>query len=135
MDEIITQKLTHAGLRPTRQRVALAALLWKTQGHRHVTADELHKEAEKAGQPVSLATVYNTLHQFTQAGLLREVSTGGERVFFDTNTEPHHHFLYEATEVLEDIPAGAISLAHLPSAPEGMHIRQVDVVLRLEKTA
>jgi Fur family transcriptional regulator, iron response regulator len=87
----VSKLLRRAGLRPTRQRVALAALLFGN-GDRHVTAEILHEEAVKAGERVSLATVYNTLHQFERAGLLREIAIGGQRAYFDTNISNHNHF-------------------------------------------
>ena len=92
------------GLRPTRQRVALATLLFGN-GDRHVTAEMLHEEAVRAGERVSLATVYNTLHQFKRAGLLREIAIGGQRAYFDTNTSNHNHYFVEARGRLMDIPA------------------------------
>jgi Fur family iron response transcriptional regulator len=124
------RRLRAAGLRPTRQRLALARLLFD-QGDRHLTADELHAEAEQAGVGVSLATVYNTLHQFTAAGLLREVSIDAGRAYFDTNTSAHHHFYFEADGRLSDIPADGLSVAGVPAAPEGTEVARVDVVVRL----
>ena len=119
-----------AGLRPTRQRVALAHLLF-TGGDRHVTAETLHEEALERKVPVSLATVYNTLHQFTGAGLLREVAVEGAKTYFDTNTSNHYHFFCEHSGRLLDIATGAISIEGLPEAPEGMTISRVDVLVRL----
>ena len=93
-DHVMAERLKSAGLRPTRQRVALGVLLFR-DGDRHVTAEMLHDEAVRDQIPVSLATVYNTLHQFTEAGLLREVAIEGSKTYFDTNTSDHHHFYYE----------------------------------------
>lgn len=124
------QRLRTAGLRPTRQRLALARLLFDG-GDRHVTAEELRADAVAADVRVSLATVYNTLHQFTQAGLLREVSVDSGRAWFDTNVGAHHHFLVEPGGELVDIPATGVDVGTLPSAPPGMKIDRVDVVIRL----
>ncbi len=122
-----------AGLRPTRQRLALGALLFGA-GDRHVTAEELHLEAVNAGERVSLATVYNTLHQFRQAGLLRELAVDGTRIYFDTNTSNHNHYFVESAGELVDIPAGSIRVDGLPEPPPGMRIAHVDVVVRLVKS-
>ena len=126
----VTGRLAAAGLRPTRQRVLLGGLLF-CEGHRHVTAELLYREAMAQGFGVSLATVYNTLHQFTKARLLREVSVEGGRSYFDTNVSSHHHFLCEDTGQLTDIPEEAIALANLPLPPEGRRISSIDVVIRL----
>ena len=112
------------------QRKALAALLF-ARGHRHVTAESLHEEALAANVPVSLATVYNTMHQFTQAGLLRELTVDGGRTYFDTNTSNHYHFFCEHSGTLMDISNGSIKIEGLPEAPEGMIISRVDVLVRL----
>jgi Fur family transcriptional regulator, iron response regulator len=126
----ISGLLRGAGLRPTRQRVALAELLFGS-GDRHVTAELLHAEAVKAGEKVSLATVYNTLHQFERAGLLREIAIGGQRAYFDTNTSNHNHFFVEAEGELVDIPGGAIRVDGLPEPPEHLRVSHIDVVVRL----
>jgi Fur family iron response transcriptional regulator len=123
-------RLRRAGLRPTRQRVALAALLFGN-GDRHVTAELLHEEAVGAGERVSLATVYNTLHQFKRAGLLREIAIGGQRAYFDTNTSNHNHFFIEAQSKLIDIPNDCVTVDGLPQPPEGLRISHIDVVVRL----
>jgi Fur family transcriptional regulator, iron response regulator len=122
--------LKSAGLRPTRQRVALAELLF-SKGDRHLTAEMLHAEAVQAGIPVSLATVYNTIHQFTEAGLLREVAIEGAKSYFDTNTDNHYHFYFEKDGMLVDIDPSTISLLNLPTPPEGTVIRRVDILIRL----
>ena len=127
----IAGQLRRSGLRPTQQRLSLARLLF-SQGGRHVSAEMLHAEARGARIPVSLATVYNTLNQFTEAGLLRELSVDGARAFFDTNTSEHHHFLVEGGDVF-DVPAGMIEIGALPEPPEGMEIVRVEVVVRLRK--
>jgi Fur family transcriptional regulator, iron response regulator len=124
------QRLRAAGLRPTRQRLALAQLLFENDD-RHVTAEQLHGEAVAAAIPVSLATIYNTLHQFTDAGLLRETVVEPGRSYFDTNTADHHHFFCEATGQLQDIPAQQLSVRGLPLPPAGTAIRRVDIIVRI----
>ena len=126
----VSQLLRHAGLRPTRQRQALGALLVDGED-RHVTAELLHAEALAAGQHVSLATVYNTLHQFKRAGLLRELAINGAKAYFDTNTSNHNHFFVEEEGELRDIPGHAIRVDGAPEPPEGMSITHIDVVVRL----
>ncbi len=123
-------RLRGAGLRPTRQRLALAKLLFEA-GHRHVTAEDLHKEARDADVRVSLATVYNTLHQLTEAGLLREVVVDSGRSYFDTNNHEHHHFFHEESGRLQDIPANGISVAKLPEPPAGTEVSRVEVIVRV----
>ena len=122
--------LRRAGLRPTRQRVALATLLFGA-GDRHVTAEILHEEAVHAGERVSLATVYNTLHQFKRAGLLREIAIGGQRAYFDTNTSNHNHYFIEGDGKLMDIPGDTIRVDGLPELPQDFKISHIDVVVRL----
>ena len=130
--EDLRDRLRAAGLRPTRQRVALAGLLFPKPDHlRHVTAEVLHAEADKARVRVSLATVYNTLHQFTQAGLLREVNVSSGASYFDTNTSPHHHMLNEDTGVLTDLESRGVTVKGLPKPPRGSEIVRVDVVVRV----
>jgi Fur family transcriptional regulator, iron response regulator len=126
----IHEKLRLAGLRPTRQRLALAGLLFGG-GDRHVSAESLHAEALKARAGVSLATVYNTLNQFTQAGLLREVAIEGSRSYFDTNVSNHIHFFLEDEERLVDIPVADLNIKGLPQAPSGREISRIDVIIRL----
>ena len=127
-------RLREAGLRPTRQRLALGRLLFDG-GDRHVTAEALHDEAQRAGVSVSLATVYNTLHQFTNAGLLREVVVDSARTYFDTNIDDHHHFFIERDGSLMDIAGDDVTIGSLPPAPEGMDIARVDVIVRLPDRA
>ncbi len=128
--EHIDRRVREAGLRPTRQRLALASLLF-AKGDRHLSAEELHEEAVTAGVPVSLATVYNTLHQFTEAGLLRILAIEGAKTYFDTNTSDHHHFFIEGESRVFDIDPGAVRVENLPEPPEGMEIANVDIVIRL----
>jgi Fur family iron response transcriptional regulator len=129
-DRDVAAMLRDAGLRPTRQRLALAELLFAT-GNRHISAELLHEEAVAVDVPVSLATVYNTLHQFTEAGLLREVAVEGTKTYFDTNTDDHHHFFIEGENCLVDIPGEGVSLSARPKAPEGMEVVRVEVVVRV----
>lgn len=126
----VLEQLRSAGLRPTRQRLALAKLLFEN-GARHVTAEMLHAEAQDSAIRVSLATVYNTLHQFTEAGLLREIVVDPTRSYFDTTTTEHGHFFHEGSGYLEDIPGGQVQLSQLPNVPEGTKIAGIDVVIRL----
>ena len=128
-DRSLADRLRAAGLRPTRQRVALAGVIFGA-GERHLTAEALHAEASERGVALSLATVYNALHQFTGAGLLRSVGVEGRTTHFDTNVSEHHHFVAEDGTVT-DIPGDGVVLARLPEPPEGMEIAQVDVVVRL----
>ena len=122
--------LRAAKLRPTRQRLALARMLFD-KGDRHVTAEQLHGEAQAASVRESLATVYNTLHQFIAAGLLREVVVDPGRSYFDTNVSDHHHFFHEETGRLHDIPGERLGVAELPAPPPGTQIRRVDVIIRV----
>ncbi len=126
----IEARLRGAGLRPTRQRVALGDLLF-AKGDRHLTVEELHEEAVDAGVPVSLATVYNTLHQFTEAGMIRVLAVESAKTYFDTNISDHHHFFVEGDNDVLDIPVSNLTIANLPEPPEGMEIAHVDVVIRL----
>ena len=129
---LTTARLRHAGLRPTRQRVELAGLLFK-DCDRHVTAENLHDEVTRAGVKVSLATVYNTLHQFTEAGLLRQVIVDAARGYFDTNTGDHQHFFLEKEGLLIDIPGESIAVAGVPTPPPGLSVDRVDVVVRVRR--
>jgi Fur family iron response transcriptional regulator len=127
----MASQLRRAGLRPTRQRLALGRIIFDN-GHRHLSAEDLHMEAEAAGFRVSLATVYNALNQFSDAGLLREVAIDGGRRFFDTNLTDHHHFFVEGEGQLIDV-AGAIGVDGLPEPPAGMEIVSVEVVVRVRR--
>jgi Fur family iron response transcriptional regulator len=127
---IALARLRSVGLRPTRQRLALGRLLLEN-GDRHITAEQLHGEAVAAEIRVSLATVYNTLHQFTEAGLLREVVVEPGRSYFDTNTNDHHHFFCEATSKLQDIPGRDVVVSELPLPPLGTEICRIDVIIRV----
>jgi Fur family iron response transcriptional regulator len=126
------QRLRMAGLRTTRQRLTLAEILFADGLDRHVTAESLYARATELGTKLSLATVYNCLHQFTNAGLLRIVTVDSGRAYFDTNLSPHHHFYYEKSGELRDIPATDVALSSLPEAPEGRRISRVDVIVRLD---
>lgn len=128
----VREILRTAGLRPTRQRVMLGWLLFG-RGHRHVTAEMLYDEACEARISVSLATVYNTLHQFREAGLLRQLAVDGTKSYFDTNMAEHHHFFIEEDQTLVDIPEGMVAVADIPQAPEGSEVVCVEVIVRLRR--
>jgi Fur family transcriptional regulator, iron response regulator len=128
----LRDKLRRVGLRPTRQRVSLGWLLFG-KGNRHITAEMLYEEATRARVPVSLATVYNTLHQFTEVGLLRQLAVDGTKAYFDTNTTEHHHFFLEDEGTLVDMPSEGVSVSDLPPPPPGMEVAGVDVVVRLRR--
>ena len=125
-------RLRGAGLRPTRQRIELAGLLFGGTD-RHVTAESLHAEGAAGGIKVSLATVYNTLHQFTQAGLLRQVVVDAARSYFDTNIGNHQHFFLEEEGTLIDIPGEHIEVLGVPQPPRGLAVDRVDVVVRVRR--
>lgn len=125
--------LATAGLRPTRQRVTLAALLVGDGQHRHVTAEGLFEAAKAEGEAVSLATVYNTLRAFCDAGLVQEVTVDGSKSYFDTNTHDHPHFYWEDDAELTDAPSEDLIISKLPDAPDGAEIASVDVVIRLRR--
>ena len=128
----VRAKLRKIGLRPTRQRLALGFMLFG-KGDRHLTAEMLYEEAVKAKVPVSLATIYNTLHQFTDLGLLRQVAVDGSKTYFDTNVSQHHHFFIESENDLVDIPHSEVAVGRTPTAPEGYEVVRVDVVVRLRR--
>ena len=131
--QICTDWLTRAGLRPTRQRLALAELLIGDGRHRHVTAESLHQSSQSGGEGVSLATVYNTLRAFSDAGLLKEITVDGTKSYFDTRLDDHPHYFWEEDARLSDAPAEELEIRRLPTAPEGTEIAKVDVVIRLRK--
>jgi Fur family transcriptional regulator, iron response regulator len=124
--------LRQVGLRPTRQRMALGWLLFG-KGDRHLTAEMLYEEATRAKVPVSLATIYNTLHQFTDVGLLRQIAVDSSKSYFDTNISTHHHFFIEGDNAVLDIPESDVMVGKTPTPPEGYEIARVDVVVRLRK--
>ena len=130
----VRSMLRDVGLRPTRQRMALGWILF-AKGDRHLTAEMLYEEATKAKVPVSLATVYNTLHQFTDVGLLRQVAVDGSKTYFDTNVTQHHHFFVEGENDLLDIPDTDVVVGRTPTPPEGYEVARIDVVVRLRRKA
>ncbi|MGH7186724.1 MAG: iron response transcriptional regulator IrrA [Pseudomonadota bacterium] len=130
----LAERLAAVKLRPTRQRLALAQLLFGGRT-RHLTAEQLHRESRRRGVLVSLATVYNTLNQFTRAGLLREVVIDSGRSYFDTNTAEHHHFFAPETGRLTDIPATGVQVTGLPAAPAGTRVAGVEVIVRISRAA
>ena len=125
-------RLRQAGLRPTLQRVCLGWLIFG-KGNRHVTAEMLFEEAVQARVPVTLSTVYNTLNQFTEAGLLRRIAVDAYRSYFDTNLTEHHHFLIDGEEELMDVPGMPMSVDGLLAIPEGYEIERIDVIVRLRR--
>lgn len=129
-----TSWLGSAGLRPTRQRLALAELLVGDGQHRHVTAESLFDAARHSGASVSLATIYNTLRAFCDAGLMQEVTVDGSKSYFDTNTHDHPHFYWEDECRLSDAPSEELVITQIPQAPAGAEIASVDVVIRLRRT-
>ena len=128
----IEKLLDKAELRQTKQRTQLAKMLFQAE-NRHFTAEQLHKEARTAGGTISLATIYNTLHQFRTAGLLRQVIVEPGKVYFDTNTEPHHHFYIEDDGELLDVVRSEIEISTLPEIPKDCAIQETDVIIRLRK--
>ncbi|MCP1760335.1 Fur family transcriptional regulator Irr [Bradyrhizobium japonicum] len=125
------QLLGDAGLRPTRHRLALARMLLMGD-HRHVTAEGLYDEAMAANLRLSLATVYNTLNQFTEAGLLRRIAADGIKSFFDTDTSVHPHYYLEGEDVLVDV-AGGLAFSKVPQPLPGHEIARLDVVVHLRR--
>ena len=138
MNDVMEQRGNHwlagAGLRPTRQRLALAALLVGDGENRHVTAESLYEAAHASGESVSLATVYNTLKAFCDAGLLREITIDGAKSYFDTDISDHPHYYWEDTGAFTDAPVEELQIRNLPPAPQGSTISGVDVVIRLRRT-
>jgi len=124
--------LREVGLRPTRQRMALGWILF-AKGDRHLTAEMLYEEATSAKVPVSLATIYNTLHQFTEAGLLRQIAVDGSKTYFDTNVSEHHHFFIEGENALVDIPNADVAVDKMPNVPDGYEVARVDVIVRIKR--
>ena len=130
----IVELLRNAGLRPTRQRLSLAWQLF-SGSDRHVTAEQLHSQSLDQGVSVSLATVYNTLHQFTAAGLLRELVVDAGRSYFDTNISAHHHLYFEDSGKLRDVSGDNIAIGELPALPEGAEISRIDIIIRVKNGA
>lgn len=126
----LEDRLRNSGIRPTRQRVALAELLFEG-GDKHVTAEQLHDLAQTAPGVISLATVYNTLKQFSSAGLLREVATPWQTSYFDTNTDDHHHYFIESDETIVDIEDASVTVSGLPEMPFGKKVGRVDIIVHL----
>lgn len=137
MNDVATQRgtewLSGASLRPTRQRMTLARLLVGDGRDRHVTAESLFEAASKSDEKVSLATVYNTLRAFCDAGLMREITVDGSKSYFDTNMSDHPHFYWEDSASLTDAPAEQLKIIQIPDAPDGAEIASVDVVIRLRR--
>ena len=132
MREFAEKMLLKAGLRPTSQRVGLAAILFDG-ADKHVTPDDVLKMAQSSGVDVSVATIYNTLGQLAAAGLLRRVTLDGGRTFFDTNTSAHHHLFLEDEDRLIDIPGDAVQITGLPDLGDGVRIKSVEMLVRVER--
>jgi Fur family transcriptional regulator, iron response regulator len=130
----IKNKLRNVGLRPTRTRIELAHMLF-AQGNRHVSAEMLFEEVNRAKISVSLATIYNTLHEFTKVGFLRQVAVDSSKLYFDTNNSEHHHYYLEDRHELMDIPPNDVALGKVPLPPPGYEIVRADVVVRLRRKA
>ena len=126
--------LESKNVRPTKQRLALASLLVGDGQDRHVTAESLFEAVSKTKEPVSLATVYNTLRLFCDAELLNEIMVEGNTSYFDTRTDQHPHFYWEDKRSLEDAPTETLRFESIPTPPKGSEIARVDVVIRLRKT-
>ena len=133
IDASVTKWLARGNLRPTRQRLSLATLLVGDGQNRHVTAESLYALSQASGEKVSLATVYNTLRAFVEAGLINEVVVDGARSYFDTRMDDHPHFYWEDSHTLTDAPADQVQITGLPTAPDGMQVSRVDVVIRLRR--
>ncbi len=129
---LIRPILQKAGLRPTRQRLILGQFLLSGQ-HQHISADELHLLTMQSGFSMSLATVYNTLNQFAEAGLIRKISVSGQRTFFDTNAHNHQHFYLEDEDRMIDIGGVPLMLSPAPQAPAGYTITKIDILVSLKK--
>lgn len=129
----VLSRLRAAGLRPTRQRLALAKILIEG-GDRHLTAESLYEQAKAANLSVSQATIYNTLHQFTEAGFLRQIVVDPGRAYFDTNVTAHHHYFNVSTGELEDIPVGDIDVPDQPPTPSGTTVERMDIVVRVRNS-
>ena len=129
----LADRLRQHGMRPTRQRVRLASLLLES-GDQHISPDKLYEQINQGGEPIAIGTVYNTLRQFCEAGLIREVQGAGDRFVYDTNLRDHHHFMDVETGELIDIDEQTISLDTLPAVPDGFTLEAVDVTIRIRKT-
>ena len=122
--------LRNSSLRPTKQRVMIGELLFNGTD-KHVTAESLYRELTASEQKISLATVYNTLHDFCEKKLLKKVTVDTEKVYFDTNTSPHHHFYSDNEKLLIDISKDKIKIQGLPKAPKGKKIKDVELIAHL----
>ena len=132
--EKAAEKLRAASLRPTRQRIAIAERLLDGRA-RHVSAEQLRDELVEYGQPMALATIYNCLHQFEEAGLVRPVHHAGDAVLYDTNLGDHHHFVDVETGELIDIDPGEITLPVLPDLPDGFEAETIELTVRLRRNS
>ena len=127
-EQNIESKLKALGQRLTLQRLNLAKLIF-TDKDQHMSADQLYQKAQEKGFHISLATIYNTLNQWAKMGLLRRVAVYSGAVYFDTNVSNHYHFYDKEKDDLIDLPSNQVQFTNLPLAPDGMQIKNVDVVI------
>ena len=127
-------KLRNSGLRPTKQRLQICEVLFDTEKTFHFTINELDRRIKKQiNNKISLATIYNTVEAFTNAGYLKEILTSKNKSYFDTNIKSHHHFYDEGTRELTDINYNQIKLSKVPTPPKGKKIKNLEVVIRIQK--
>ncbi len=122
--------LKKSPLKVTIQRTRLIEILFKNGDH-HFTAEDVHKEVNKNKYNISLATIYNCLNQFTKHEILKSVRMSSDKVYFDTNTEGHHHFFCKSTEKLSDIKYSDIKITNLPKIPKGKKLKSVEIVVNI----
>jgi Fe2+/Zn2+ uptake regulation proteins len=127
------EMLRHAGIRPTRQRVTIMRTI-RVGGRRHLTPEGFHRELSEAGLKLALGTVYNTLNQFAASGLLRRVGFG-DRTFYCTNTEVHHHYYDEDSGRIEDIPGPQPVVTGLPDLAPGYEMLGVEIMVRVRRVS
>ena len=132
--KMFVQKLRSSNLRPTKQRLKICQFLFNREKTFHFTVETLNKKINKnKGMKVSLATIYNTVEAFTSAGYLKEILTSKNKSYYDTNTKSHHHFYDEGSKELTDIHYSQIKLSKVPTPPKGKKIKNLEVVIRIQK--
>ena len=130
----IINKLRSSGLRPTKQRILIAKNLFDTNKTFHFTVEALNKKISKNGnEKISLATIYNTVEAFNDAGYLKEILTSKNKRYYDTNIKSHHHFYDEGSRELTDINYNQVKLSKVPTPPKGKKIKNLEVVIRVQK--
>ena len=130
----IINKLRGSGLRPTKQRILIAKSLFENNKTFHFTVETLDQKINKKGnKKISLATIYNTVEAFTNAGYLKEILTSKNKSHYDTNIKSHHHFYDEETKELTDIHYNQVKLSKVPMPPKGKKIKNLEVVIRIQK--